>query len=108
MKITCTQEEKEWLVESLMTSEPLCIFADEDFNRCGGCHECLDEKIEWEIEDGEPGKTDPYKKLYEDLEKAFTKHSNMIAWLARKTLHTKDYLDFMDKFVKPRKDSESK
>lgn len=53
MKITCTQEEKEWLIESLMTAETICIFADGDYNGCGECRECLNEKIEWEIKGGE-------------------------------------------------------
>ena len=53
MKITCTQAEKDWLVECLMTSEPICIFADDEFTGCGSCTECLDKQIEWEIEDGE-------------------------------------------------------
>lgn len=56
MKIICTTEEKEWLLESFMTSETLCIFSGSDFAGCPAdisCRECLEKKIELEIKDGD-------------------------------------------------------
>ena len=56
MKITCkcTKAEKETLLNALIAGE-LCIY-EGDFSVCYGagyCRQCLEKKIEWEIEDGE-------------------------------------------------------
>ena len=54
MKINCTQEEKEWLVVSLMTSEEPCRFETTgSYTNCKNCRECLNKNIEWEIKDCE-------------------------------------------------------
>ena len=41
---------------------------------------------------------DPYRKLFESINKALTKLSNMIVWLAKRTLSVKDFMDFVDEF----------
>ena len=60
MKIICTQSQKELLIECLKDS-PKCLFGQdiecppmEELNGgwCG--NKCIEENIEWEIEDGEP------------------------------------------------------
>ena len=41
---------------------------------------------------------DPYMKLSEDISNALIKLSNMICWLAMRTLPVKDYNDFISEF----------
>lgn len=41
---------------------------------------------------------DPYLKLAEDINKAMTKLAKMIDFVAKRTMTTKDYLEFMDEF----------
>ena len=41
---------------------------------------------------------DPYKRLHEDIVKAISKQTNMIVWLAKRTLSVKDYMDFIEEF----------
>ena len=45
---------------------------------------------------------DPYLKLAEDINKAMTKLANMLDWIAKRTLTTKDYLEFVDEFSEER------
>ena len=57
MKITCTQKEKEMLIESIVKS-PLCSFPESKHcyvEICDStqCAKCMNETIEWKIEDGE-------------------------------------------------------
>lgn len=54
MKIICTQEEKEWLIEAIMNSDEHCFFVeDHSYMNCGdNCRDCLCKKIEWEIKGG--------------------------------------------------------
>lgn len=42
---------------------------------------------------------DPYLKLAEDINKTITKLANMIDFVAKRTMTTKDYLEFMDEFA---------
>lgn len=54
MKITCTQLEKDWLIDALMNTETPCFFETTGtYINCENCKKCLNEKIEWEIKDGE-------------------------------------------------------
>ena len=55
MKIICTQEEKEWLIEAIMNSDSHCFFVEDySYMNCGdNCKDCLYKKIEWEIKGGE-------------------------------------------------------
>ena len=46
---------------------------------------------------------DPYRKVHEDIAMALTKLSNMIVWLAKRTLSVKDYMDFADEFTEEKK-----
>lgn len=48
MKFTCTQKEKEWLLES-MPSAPVCFLQGVDCKAHNGCRECLEKEIVWEI-----------------------------------------------------------
>ncbi len=41
---------------------------------------------------------DPYLKLAEDINKTIIKLANMIDFVAKHTMTTKDYLEFMDEF----------
>lgn len=56
MKIVCTQEEKEMLIESIVKSTlcPLLASIDCPVEICQRqqCTKCMNEKIEWEIKDG--------------------------------------------------------
>ena len=51
--------------------------------------------------------SDPYRKLYESLSKdineALTKLANMIDFIAKRTMTTKDYLEFMDEFAEKKR-----
>ena len=49
---------------------------------------------------------DPYKKIWEDIAKAFTKESNMIVWLAKRTLTAKEFAEFVDEFSEKKNDDE--
>lgn len=42
---------------------------------------------------------DPYLKLAEDINKTINKLANMIDFVAKRTMTTKDYLEFMDEFA---------
>ena len=42
---------------------------------------------------------DHYLKLVEDINKTITKLANMIDFVAKRTMTTKDYLEFMDEFA---------
>ena len=44
MKFTCTQKEKEWLLES-MPSAPVCFLQGVDCKAHNGCRECLEKEI---------------------------------------------------------------
>lgn len=50
--------------------------------------------------------SDPYRKLYEsvskDINEALTKLANMIDFIAKRTMTTKDYLEFIDEFSEER------
>ena len=48
---------------------------------------------------------DPYEKVWQDIGKALKTLSNMIAWLAKRTLSVKDYMDFADEFAEKKADS---
>lgn len=53
MKIQCTKQEKEIIINSLMDSE-YCPYPEEN-QSCiydSGCYDCIKVSIEWEIEDG--------------------------------------------------------
>ena len=41
---------------------------------------------------------DPYKRFHEDIVKAISKQTNMIVWLAKRTMSVKDYMDFVEEF----------
>ena len=43
---------------------------------------------------------DPYAEVWEEITKAFNKHSKMIVELAARTLSVKDYKEFVDEFSK--------
>lgn len=45
---------------------------------------------------------DPYLKLAEDINKTITKLANMIDFVAKRTMTTKDYLEFVDEFSEER------
>lgn len=53
------------------------------------------------------GMTDPYENVWESIEKALSAQSKMILWIAERTLHAKDYLEFVDEFRKKPKDDHS-
>lgn len=42
---------------------------------------------------------DPFKKLFEDISKTLIKLSNMIVFVAERTLSAKDYMDFIKEFA---------
>ena len=42
---------------------------------------------------------DPYLKLAEDINKTITKLANMIDFVAKRTMTTKDYMEFVDEFA---------
>ena len=44
------------------------------------------------------GMTDPYQKLYESIAKVLNKLSEMILWIAVRSLSAKEYSEFIDKF----------
>ena len=48
---------------------------------------------------------DPYEKVWQDIGKALKTLSNMIAWLAKRTLSVKDYMDVADEFAEKKADS---
>ena len=59
MKVICTTEEKELLVESIVKS-PLCPLLESidcpvEICQRSQCIKCMNGKIQWEIEDGEQG-----------------------------------------------------
>ena len=45
---------------------------------------------------------DPYLKLAEDINKTIIKLANMLDWIAKRTMTTKDYLEFVDEFAEKR------
>lgn len=45
---------------------------------------------------------DPYLKLAEDINKTMIKLANMIDFVAKRTMTTKDYLEFVDEFSEKR------
>lgn len=49
---------------------------------------------------------DPYKRVWEDIAKALTKESNMILWLAKRTLTVKEFGEFIDEFSEKKDDDE--
>ena len=48
---------------------------------------------------------DPYEKAWETIGKALSKQSEMILWIAERTLSVKDYKEFIDEFTKNPKDN---
>ena len=54
MKITCTEKEKKEVATSLAVSNK-CPFGTIDIYKCDkdGCENCVRNRIEWEIKDGE-------------------------------------------------------
>lgn len=53
MKITCTQEEKDRII-LLVINNRLCVLDDKRREFCGNyrsCKKCLEDRIEWEIEE---------------------------------------------------------
>ncbi len=54
MKIICTEDQKQIIVEALARSYN-CIFPKEE-KKCpesGYCAECIEKTVEWQIEDGD-------------------------------------------------------
>ena len=51
MKIICTQAQKEWVLDALKASDKCALESE----LCGevGCIPCIENSIEWQIEDGE-------------------------------------------------------
>lgn len=49
--------------------------------------------------------TDPYKKAWESIGEALSTQSNMIVWIAERTLSAKDFKEFVDEFAKRPKDN---
>ena len=43
--------------------------------------------------------TDPFAKVFKDIGKMFTRLSNMIIYVAERTLSAKDYIDFVNEFT---------
>lgn len=41
---------------------------------------------------------DPYKEVFEAISKTLQKLSNMIVWIAKRTLSVKEYEEFADEF----------
>ena len=50
MKIICTKEERNKLVNAIMLASP-CIIGEHCPNDTEYCYQCIDKNIEWEIED---------------------------------------------------------
>lgn len=51
MKITCTQDEKDWVIRCLADSECCGIdAADPEHCLCEHCEECIEKNVKWEIE----------------------------------------------------------
>ncbi len=48
---------------------------------------------------GEMVMKDPYQKVFEDISKALAKHSEMIVWIAKRTLSAKEFSEFIDEFA---------
>ena len=42
---------------------------------------------------------DPYQKLYENITKAFNKHSEMIVWIAKRVLSANEFSEFIHEFA---------
>lgn len=53
MKIECTKQEKEFLIQALTGEDTLCIFSTGICYGYGNCEKCLNERIDWEITDSE-------------------------------------------------------
>ena len=49
MKITCTQEEKDFLIDSYLNNRD-CACQNKSYE---DCYKCIEVSIEWQIEDGE-------------------------------------------------------
>ena len=47
---------------------------------------------------------DPYKKVWESIEKALSTQSKMVLWIAERTLSAKDFKEFIDEFAEKPKD----
>jgi hypothetical protein len=45
----------------------------------------------------------PYEKAWESIGKALSAQSNMILWIAERTLSAKDFKEFVDEFAKASK-----
>ena len=41
---------------------------------------------------------DPYYKIFTDIVKAINKTNERIAWIAKRTLSAKDFMEFIDEF----------
>lgn len=50
MKVTCTQEEKEWLLKMMVKSDRCPIVKK---NCTLPCEQCFNEEIQWEVTDGD-------------------------------------------------------
>lgn len=48
---------------------------------------------------GKVGMKDPYESTWKDIGNALTTYSNMILWIAERTLSVKDYKEFVDAFT---------
>ena len=48
----------------------------------------------------EAGMADPYRKAWESIGKALSVQSNMILWIAKRTLSAKEFEEFVDEFAK--------
>jgi len=47
---------------------------------------------------------DPYKQVFESISEAIKKHTEMIVWIAERTLSVKEYKEFIDEFENKRDD----
>jgi len=48
---------------------------------------------------------DPYEKMWKEIQKALTKLSNMILWLARRMLSVDAYMEFVNEFSEEKADN---
>lgn len=54
---------------------------------------------------GEAGMKDTYEKVWESIGKALSTQSNMVLWIAERTLSAKDFNEFVDEFAKKPEDN---
>ena len=47
---------------------------------------------------GEMVMKDPYQKAFEEISMALAKHTDMIVWIAKRTLSAKEFSEFIDEF----------